>query len=122
MTIPSFLTVEFPCDLALQMAKQKLLRTGLRALQTFDLHTARLAQHECACPNHGTEDCDCQMVILMVYGESAEPVTLILHGNDGKTWFSIAETPDQRTNAKTVSVIRYSLEGIPLQGRSSINS
>lgn len=96
------------------MAKQKLSQTGLRALQTFDLHTARLAQPECACPNHGTEDCNCQMVILMVYGESAEPVTLILHGNDGKTWFSIADDPYQTSDAKLAAEIKQVLEKAPI--------
>lgn len=109
MTTPSFLTIDFPCDEALQMAKQKLSQAGLHALQTFDLHAARHAQHECACPHHGTEDCDCQMVILMVYGESAEPVSLILHGSDGKTWFSIADDPSQRAKMKLIHSIRQAL-------------
>ena len=118
MTTPSFLTVDFPCDLALQMAKQKLSQTGLRTLQTFDLQAARLAHQECACPHHGTEDCDCQMVVLMVYGETADvstplntsPVTLILHGNDGKTWFSIADDSSQQANRKLIGSIKQALE------------
>jgi len=110
MITHSFLTVDLPCDKALQTAKKKLTLAGLRPLQTFDLHTARHSQHECACPNHGTEDCDCQLVVLMVYGESAEPVSLILHGNDGKTWFSIADSPRQRVDSKLITTIRQSLE------------
>ncbi|MGZ9225286.1 MAG: hypothetical protein ACXW4M_06980 [Anaerolineales bacterium] len=110
MTTPSFLTVDLPCDLALQTAKKKLSQTGLRALQTFDLHTARLAQQECPCPNHGTEDCDCQMVVLMVYGETPEPATLILHGSDGQTRFSIADDPSQRADRKLVASIKQALD------------
>jgi len=121
MTTSSFLTLDLPCDMALQWAKQKLSQAGLRALQTFDLHTARLALHECACPNHGTEDCDCQMIILMVYGETADvstlptvvntsPATLILHGNDGKTWFSIADDPSQRADKKLIGSIKQALD------------
>lgn len=112
MTTPSFLSVNIPNDMALQIAKQKLEQMGLRAMQTFDLHSARLAQHECPCPNHGTENCDCQMVILLVYGKTAEPATLILHGNDGKTWFSISDDSSQPTDRKLVEAIRKALDGI----------
>lgn len=110
MTTPSFLTVDLPCDMALQAAKKKLSQTGLRALQTFDLHTARLAQQECPCPNHGTEDCDCQMVVLMVYGETPEPATLILHGSDGQTRFSIADDPSQRADRNLIASIKEALD------------
>lgn len=118
MTTPSFLTVDLPCDLALQAAKKKLSQTGLRARQTFDLHTARLTQQECPCPNHGTADCDCQMVVLMVYGETADastslstsPVALILHGSDGQTRFSIADDPSQRADSKLAASIKKALD------------
>lgn len=110
MTESPFLMVELPCDTALQMIKRKLSQAGLRALQTFDLHAARMGMHECACPNHGTEDCDCQMVVLLVYGNAAQPVTLILHGNDGQTWLSIADTPSQRVDSNLLAQIRAALE------------
>ena len=110
MTTPSFLTVDLPCNMALQAAKNKLSQAGLRALQTFDLHTARHIQQDCPCPNHGTADCDCQMVVLMVYGETPEPATLILHGSDGKTRFSIAEDPSQRADRKLIATIKQSLD------------
>jgi hypothetical protein len=109
MTTSPFLTVDLSCDMALQMAKQKLSLAGLRALQTFDLHTARGALEDCPCPHHGTEQCDCQMVVLLVYGSASEPVTLILHGNDGQTWISLADGPGQRADARTVSAIQQAL-------------
>lgn len=110
MALPPFLTVDLPCDRALQMIKRKLARAGLRALQTFDLHVARLAQHACACPHHGTEQCDCQMIILLVYGSAEEPVTLILHGKDGQTWLSIADSPSQRVEPKRLAQIQAALQ------------
>ena len=110
MTTPSFLTVDLPCDMALQAAKKKLSQSGLRALQTFDLHAARHAQQDCPCPNHGTVDCDCQMVVLMVYGETPEPATLILHGSDGQTRFAIADDPSQRIDKKLVASIKEALD------------
>jgi hypothetical protein len=50
------------------------------------------------------------MLVLLVFGEAVEPVTLILHGNNGQTWLSIVEAPDQKSNAKTAAAIKNALE------------
>ena len=89
MQMSPFLTVSQTCDQTVSWVNQQLLKAGLRTVQTFDLHTARAASHDCECPHHGTDQCDCQMVVLLVYGKMEEPATLILHGNDGTTWLSI---------------------------------
>ena len=105
-----FLSIPSPCDEALQLAKKQLSQAGLRSVQTFDLHTARLGLHDCSCPNHGTEECDCQMIVLLVYGAAAEPATLILHGNDGQTWVSVTDNPLQPTDKKLITSIQQSLD------------
>jgi hypothetical protein len=110
MNISPFLAVNHSCDEALQWTKKQLLQVGLRPIQTFDLHTARVGLHDCPCPNHGTNECDCQMVVLLVYGKAAEPATLILHGNDGQTWISIANNPRQRPDVKLITAIQQALE------------
>src|SRR5687768_12190298 len=110
MNSSQFLTINHPCDEALQWTREQLSQAGLRPVQTFDLHTARLAMHDCPCPNHGTEECDCQMVVVLVYGKVAEPATLILHGNNGRTSVSIVNDPQQRVDAKTMALIQHVLE------------
>jgi hypothetical protein len=50
------------------------------------------------------------MVVLLVYGSASEPVTLLLHGNDGQTWLSIADNPRQKADAKLITTIRQALE------------
>lgn len=110
MNISPFLSVNQPCDEALQWTKEKLSRAGMHAVQTFDLHTARAGLRNCPCPNHGTEDCDCQMVILLVYGSAEAPATLVFHGNDGQTWLSIVDEPRQRADSKLLAEIRQALE------------
>ena len=105
-----FLSVNQSCDETLQWAKRQLSQADLRPMQTFDLQTARVALHDCSCPNHGTDACDCQMVVLLVYGKSAEPITLILHGNDGQTWFSISNSPTARSDATLLGEIQKALE------------
>ena len=110
MNISPFLSVNQSCDETLQWTKKQLSQANLRAVQTFDLHTARVGLHDCPCPNHGTNECGCQMVILLVYGKTAEPATLILHGNEGQTWLSIVDNPLQRAEPKLIAVIRQALE------------
>ena len=108
-TLSPFLSINSSCDQALQMTKTLLSQAGLSAVQTFNLNTARLGVHNCSCPNHGTEACDCQMIVLLVYGEAAEPATLILHGNDGQTWVSVTDDPAQQTNKRLITSIRQAL-------------
>ena len=92
MSFAPFLIVEQNCDTALQWANQRLVGAGLRTVRTFDLQDARIGAHDCSCPHHGTEQCDCQMVVLLVYGNDKEPETLILHGSNGKTRLSLGHT------------------------------
>jgi hypothetical protein len=112
-TLSPFLSIDSPCANALQWTQQQLLRSGLRPIQTFDLQSARLGLHDCTCPNHGMENCDCQMVVLLVYGQAAEPVTLILHGNSGKTWIAVSDNPLYRADPVLANKIRQTLEKVP---------
>jgi hypothetical protein len=50
------------------------------------------------------------MIVLLVYGKPAEPVTLILHGNDGQTWLSVTDTPALRTDKSLLTSIRQALD------------
>lgn len=112
MNMPSpFLTLNCSCDEALLWSSRNLRQQGMRVVQTFDLHAARHPVADCPCPSHGTGECDCQMLILLVYGEALEPVTLMLHGNDGRTWLSIAEAPGQNPNRKIGAAVKNALEG-----------
>ncbi|MFT3894190.1 MAG: hypothetical protein QM730_21370 [Anaerolineales bacterium] len=111
MNTSPFLSVNRPCEEALTWSREQLIQAGLRPIQTFDLHAARSGSHDCSCPNHGTKDCDCQMVVMLVYGNTDQPSTLILHGSDGQTWFSLVEDTSQPVNALTATAIKNSLNG-----------
>jgi hypothetical protein len=110
MNISPFLSVNYSCDEALQWTMKQLSQVGLRAVQTFDLHVARAGLHDCPCPHHGTNECDCQLVVVLVYGKAADPATLILHGNDGQTWLSTTDGPRQRSDAGLTNAIQQALE------------
>lgn len=96
------------CNDTLAWIKHDLTQNRLQVVQTFDLHTARLGMEDCVCPHHGTHDCDCQMVILLIYANTTEPATLVLHGNDEQTWLSLVNTSSQRVNP----AIQVSIEGV----------
>lgn len=70
---------------------ERMKQSGLEVIRTFDLHETRVGETTCTCPNHGTEKCDCQMVVLLVYGKDNLPASLVAHGHNGQTWFSLVE-------------------------------
>ena len=105
-----FLSADQSCDEVAARLKQSLASAGLRVIQTFDLTTARLGLQDCACPNHGTRACTCQLVVLFLYESSVDPVTLILHGNDGQTWLSLADQSHHPAITRTISAIQNALK------------
>lgn len=104
-SLPVVTPISRPCDETLRLMRGALARRGLRVLETFDLQDARLGAEDCTCPNHGTADCDCQMVVLMVYGRAGAPVTLMLHGNAQQTWLSIFDDPAHEGDAAIGAVL-----------------
>ncbi len=97
------------CDQVQTWVNGKLVGAGLRVVQTFDLQVARLAHLDCPCPHHGTDDCNCQMIVVLVYGKQVDPVTLVIHGQDGRTWLSLVNPPGKRANHHLEAAIRRTL-------------
>ncbi len=104
-----FLVMNRTCDQAIQWVRDKLSDAGLQVVRTFDLKDARSAHFDCTCPHHGTEQCNCQMVVLLVYGGNRPPLSLIAHGHDDKTWFYVVDTPQQRADPRLETAIRQTL-------------
>jgi len=89
------LTLNIESESAVDRVTQRLKDRGLQVMRSFDLQVARSAHVNCACPHHGTAQCDCQMIVLLVYGEEVQPLTLVAHGHEGKTHFAMVDTPEQ---------------------------
>jgi len=104
-----FLIIMQSYEEALDWVTCRLSSVGLNVMRTFDLQAARHTHTECSCPHHGTELCDCQMVVLLVYGDSHQPVSMIAHSFDGKTWFSLVDTPQQRADPRLETAIIQAL-------------
>jgi hypothetical protein len=58
---------------------------GVQVMRSFDLQAARSAHTQCTCPHHGSDQCSCQMIVLLVYDNELSPVTLVVHGKDDVT-------------------------------------
>ena len=104
-----FMGLEEPCNLVLTRVSQELDRAGFRTVQTFDLQVARLAHPGCTCPHHGTDECDCQMIVLLVYRNENYPATLVLHGQDSKAWLSLLSQTGERTDLRLEAAVRHAL-------------
>jgi hypothetical protein len=85
------ISVGLPCKDALPRVRRAMEDAGFRAVVTFDLQLARSSGAACSCPHHGAAPCDCQLVVLMIYGEDSLPGSLMLHGTDGRTWITFPE-------------------------------
>ncbi len=105
-----FLKLEQPCGVAVDWLAAQVSRAGLSVMRTFDLQVARHAQAVCPCPHHGTDQCDCQMVVLLVYQVGPQPIALMAHGYSGQTWFSVVDTPQQRADPRLEAIIRHLVE------------
>ncbi len=104
-----FLALNQNHDQAEAWVKEKLIGAGFRVVPTFDLQVARGAHPECPCPHHGTNKCNCQLVVLLVYGKSEDPATLVIHGQDGKTWISLATPGETGSRQNLESSVRHIL-------------
>lgn len=83
--------IQRSCDEVAAGLAQTLAQNGYGVNRSFDLHAARAAHVNCTCPHHGTALCDCQLVVLLVYEQSKQPVTLLVHGRDGQSSISLAD-------------------------------
>ncbi len=114
INIPPFQVLEQPCEEAIGWVTKQLDDHGLRSVVTFDLQTARSAYTDCPCPHHGTDQCDCQLNILLVYKTGSKPVTLLAHGHDGRTWLSLVNSAQQKVDPRLEALIRKTLMPPPL--------
>jgi uncharacterized Zn finger protein len=73
---------------------------GFQVMQTFDLQTARTGHSFCTCPHHGTGQCDCQMVVLLVFDSEYPPASVVAHGQDGQTWFMLVPSYQKKLDAR----------------------
>ena len=98
------------CNLVIEEIIQNLTQVNLAVVESFDLQEARANHSQCACPHHGTDQCACQLAVLLVYGEDAEPASLMVHGNEERTEVSIIDSLGQTIKPDMKSKILLALQ------------
>lgn len=89
------LTLNLDSKKAVKRMMDRLASDGMKVIRSFDLQTARAAHVDCTCPHHGKDECDCQLVVLLVYDDQGTPITLVAHGKDNKTHFALVDPPER---------------------------
>jgi hypothetical protein len=107
------LTLNLDSKKAVKRMMDRLAADGMKVIRSFDLQTARAAHVDCTCPHHGKDECDCQLVVLLVYDDQGTPITLVAHGKDNKTHFALVDPPEslQERLLKTKILQAMALEG-----------
>ncbi len=101
-----FVTIEKPGEETSNWTIQLLEDAGLRVIRTFDLQEARLSHSDCPCPHHGTEGCNCQMSVLLVYQGKQPPASLLIHSFQETTWLYLVDSPEHPVDQKLDLMIR----------------
>ncbi len=103
--MPQELGVAVSCEEIVAEIYRQLSAAGFHVAQSFDLRSARALFPDCACPHHGTALCDCQYSVLLVYGQTATPETLIVHGHDVWCRILLADNPHREATSPLASEI-----------------
>ena len=114
----NLLTLSLESSKAVQFLMERFAADGLQVKRSFDLRAAMADQSNCPCPHHGEFECDCQLIVLLVYDEPGAPLTLIAHGKDNTTHFALANPAEHEQEGKLKTKI---LQAIALEGFSAMN-
>lgn len=107
-TIP-LLNLELNCDAAVAQITQQMVDLGFRVIRSFDLQSACASYPSQVCPHHGDAPCDCQLVVLLVYGPDVEPASLVIHSHRGQTEIALVDSPGNRPGPIMEEFIRLAL-------------
>jgi hypothetical protein len=103
-------TLNLDCETVIARFSRQLEDVGLRVVRSFDLKSACASFPDMTCPHHGDEVCDCQMVILLVYGANPAPASVVLHSHRSNTDVDLVDVPNNRPDKDFVETIRLAFE------------
>ncbi len=113
------LTFNSTGEVAARTATAALIRCGLYVVRSFDLRSALTPHVNCDCPHHGTAQCTCQFVVLLIYGEAVAPLVLTLHSHDDRTSAQIvrdaANAPDPHLAEQVMAALMEAALTAPTQ-------
>ncbi len=108
----SLLTLYADFENGLRYIQDALAAVDLEVQRSFDLQAARANHAGCTCPRHGTVECTCQMVVLLVYelGRDQLPATLVAHGLEGIIHFALVDVPGSNPGREFKETIQKALD------------
>lgn len=74
------------CNCTADQVSDHLDAAGFSVVRSFDLISAQ----------QGSSNCDCQMIILLVYGQDGPPASLIFDGTQFNTSIFLENDPERR--------------------------
>lgn len=108
------------CDQVTSQLVERLLAAGLHVTRSFDLQSARQALRDpagCPCPHHGTAECTCQYMVLLVDDGAGLPLTIVAHGHDQETHLSIYGL--EMSAGRTGAIVREAVERLAVPAPTS---
>ena len=106
MNIKNIMTISKNSETSLALVAKLLFENGLQMERSFDLRIAQDADIVCSCPHHGTTLCDCQIVVLLIYGSKKGPETVVAHSQDGRTHFSLVKKPGNSESSNLINIFQ----------------
>ncbi len=100
------------CDQVIDQVSQQLASAGFQSFPTFNLRTTLPADKCCDTP---PELCECQVVILLVYGKEGPPFTLSLYGEKGLTTVAMNDNSSDSAMITGLLVGKLNENVLPLQ-------
>ncbi len=85
-----------------------LQEAGLQLSPSFNFRTALPEGISCNCSHH-FDNCDCDLTVLLVYGSESQPVTLLAHSHNGRTWLSLVDDGEERPSSDLSLQIKSAL-------------
>ncbi len=100
------------CDQVIDRVSQQLASAGFQTFPTFNLKTTLPADRCCDSP---PERCECQVVILLVYGKGGPPFTLSLFGEKGTTTVAMNDNTSDRAMISGLLTVKSDENVLQLQ-------
>ena len=112
------MTLNVNSNVAVKRVSERLSADGMQVIRSFDLQTAKDAHENCTCPHHGEDECDCQLVVILVYDDQGTLLKIVAHSKDKKTHFALIDPPDNDRERKMKIKL---LQALALEGFSTFN-
>ena len=116
--MPQAFVLAATCEQTASILIDALTRHGCRLERSFDLREALHQRPDCPCPHHGTSECNCQYVVLLIYEQPqlTSPAVITIHECDGLTQVRLIDRPVVETSAQSLlAALTEVLNRVPIE-------